>query len=339
METLILVTGGTGFLGRHLMPILLENNDQLRMLVRSGAPPPWLSNAEIEFAPGDLTDPESLSLALTGCRTVIHAAGYFRLWGPSQKFDQVNRQGTQHLFRAAVRAGVRKLIYVSSLAVVGGPPADGRPIDEGTICRPRDAYQRSKLAAERIVQRAAQEEALNAVIIRPGAFYGPFGRYGFNRLFIEDPLRGILIQVDGGRRLTFPTFVPDAARAIWAAVDAGRSGEIYHVSGDSVTHARVNRVVSECAGIRSWRLNAPRRVMIALAFLMEASARLTGKEPFYPLNLKHYVFQDWRVRCCKAREELGFEPTPLEEGLRSTVAWYRSMDVRSGDAKDRLPIP
>jgi nucleoside-diphosphate-sugar epimerase len=186
-----------------------------------------------------------------------------------------------------------------------------------------DAYQRSKLAAEQLVLAANQPAGLQTVVLRPGAFYGPGGRYGFNRLFIEEPLRGLRIQVDGGRRITFFVYVPDVARAVGLALVSGRAGEIYNICDDACSHRQINTLVSQIAGISAWRLNAPRRLMVSLARLMEAWAALTRQEPFYPLNLEHYVFQDWPASNAKARRELGFTPTPLAEGLRATIDWYR----------------
>jgi nucleoside-diphosphate-sugar epimerase len=161
-----------------------------------------------------------------------------------------------------------------------------------------------------------------AVILRPGAFYGPFGRYAFNRLFFEDPLKGLLIQVHGGKRLTFPVFVPDVARAIVAALKVGRPGEVYNVSGEPLTHHEVNKVVSRLAGLPAFRLNIPARSMLALAGWMTRQAQRTGREPYYPLNLANYVFNDWQVSSAKAKAELGFVPTSFEEGARQTLAWY-----------------
>jgi nucleoside-diphosphate-sugar epimerase len=163
------------------------------------------------------------------------------------------------------------------------------------------------------------------VILRPGAFYGPYGRYAFNRLFVEEPLRGWRVQVDGGRRYTFPVYTPDVARAAHLAIEFGRVGEIYNICGRSITHLALNRMVSELLGINSWRLNVPSQLMILLAWLMEFAARLTRREPFYPINLRHYVFNDWQVRSAKARLEMGFEPTDLREGLQETIDWYRAI--------------
>ncbi|MDH5507471.1 MAG: NAD-dependent epimerase/dehydratase family protein, partial [Anaerolineae bacterium] len=306
---LILVTGATGFLGQHLVPQLLADGLAVRALVRSTSQAAALQASGVELAYGDIRDGEAVDRAISGCRYVIHAAGYFRFWGDTQLFEDINLGGARAVCQAAVKNQVERLVHISTIAVVGDPAA-GEIIDENTPCRPQDGYQRSKCAAEQYILAMVASHGLPAVILRPGAYFGPGSRYGFNRLFIEEPMRGWRVKVDGGRRLTFPVFVPDVARAARLAIRRGNPGEIYNISGDSVTHDEVNRMVSPLLGISAWRLKVNRSMMIALAALMEALAKLTRREPFYPLNLRHYVFNDWQVRSEKARSQLGFEPTP-----------------------------
>jgi dihydroflavonol-4-reductase len=214
------------------------------------------------------------------------------------------------------------MVYISTVAVVGEPHR-GEIIDEETVCHPKDDYQKSKYAAERLILEMIKSRNLPGVILRPGAFYGPGSRYGFNRLFIEEPMRGWRIQIDNGRHFTFPIFVPDVPPAILKTLKTGTPGEIYNISDRSFTHAELNHLISPLLGISTWRLNVPSFLMVVLAAIMELISKITRREPFYPLNLRHYVFSDWRVRSGKARLELGFEPTSIEEGLRKTVAWYK----------------
>jgi nucleoside-diphosphate-sugar epimerase len=119
--------------------------------------------------------------------------------------------------------------------------------------------------------------------------------------------------------------VGDAAVAIEAALTRGRMGEVYNVSGESITHREANETVSRLAGKSSWRIDVPARLMINLARLLEFIALFTQREPFYPLNLVPYVFEDWHVDSDKARRELGFEPVSFEEGARQTLEWYRKI--------------
>ena len=340
----IFITGGTGFLGHHLVPTLLERGYRLCLLVRPTSDISWLKRGElskwhdrVELVVGDVTDRDVIESAVSGSQSVVHAAGHFRLWGSPEEFHRVNVRGTDVVAQAILNSHVQRLIYISTVAVVGVPPP-GEVITEETPCDPKDAYQCSKFEAEQVLNGFVSDAGLPAIIFRPGAFYGPGGHYGFNRLFIEDPMRGLRIQVDEGRHLIFPAFVKDVARAVVLALGQERpmkswEGQVYNICDQPYSHAYINQLVSELLGINSWRLNVPRWLMIIIASLMERWAHIDGREPFYPLNLRYYVFSDWLVSNEKARIDLGFKPTPIQEGLRQTVAWYRG-EVNPGVHED-----
>jgi dihydroflavonol-4-reductase len=319
----ILVTGATGFLGRHLVAHLVEQGYAVRALVREASDTAHLAALGVELFTGDVRESASVNAAIAGCRYVVHGAGLFRFWGQVRDFERTNAEGAAYVLEAALRHNVAKLVHISTVVVVGTPPP-GQTIDEATPCQPADPYQRSKLDGENLVRMFHKTARLPAVILRPGAFYGPYGRYAFNRLFFEDPLKGLLIQVHWGKRLTFPVFVPDVARAVVAALKDGRPGEVYNISGAPLPHRQVNSSVSRLAGVPGFRLNVPARCMLALAGWMTRQSERTGREPYYPLTLASYVFNDWPVSSAKAQAELGFRPTPFEEGARQTLEWYAS---------------
>jgi len=325
---LIFVTGGTGFLGYHLVSCLLNLGYRVRLLVRSE--PKQAPAHGVEYIRGDVTDSRSVQCGLQECQYAVHAAGLFRFWGTEEDFHSINAQGTSNVLQAALHAGVKRFIHISTIAVIGQAPV-GVPITEKTPCRPLDAYQRSKLEGEQQVKIAVQQ-GLPAIILRPGAFYGPGGTYGFNRLFVQDPLRGVRIQVDGGRRLIFPVFVPDVAWAIGQALQhPGVTGTdvatTYNICDQPRSHRDINRMVSQLLGISSFRFPVPRAPILAFAGMLEFLSHYTHREPFFPLNLRHYVFNDWPVSSAKARIELGFQPTPIGEGLRQTVEWYKAQKI------------
>lgn len=319
----ILVTGATGFVGRNLCPYLAAKGYRVRALVRRTSDHGFLDALGAERAWGDLRDPASVAAAMEGCRAVVHAGAVFRFWGQREKFWAVNVEGTRHVLEAAHRAGVDRFVHISTIAVVGKPPAEGL-ITEETPCQPQDAYQESKLEAERRVLAFGREYGLPGVVLRSGAIYGPWSHYAFNRLFIEDPLRGLAFRVHGGRHITFPVFVRDVAWAAEVALTRGRPGEVYNICGPCVSHREVGEVLERLVGRRIRWIPAPARGMVALAWAWTAISRWTGREPHYPIGLYPYVFYDWRVSAEKARREWGYEPTPLEEGLRQTLEWYRS---------------
>jgi len=325
----IFVTGGTGFLGRNLLPLLVAEGYRVRALTRHPADHPWLNALGVEVITGDVEDQHVISCAVEGCRYVVHAAGRFSFWGKREQFEHTNVEGSANVMQAALTAGVEKFVHISTIVVVGNPLPD-RIVDETHPTNPVDPYQRSKLKGEQLALQFHRDHGLPVVILRPGAFYGPYGRYAFNRLFFEDPLKGLLIQVDKGSLITFPAYIGDVAASIVAALRKGRPGEVYNICGDPLTHVEANHIVSDEAGITHFRINVPGWSMIALAHLWTALSEYTRVEPYYPLNLRSYVFNNWRVSSDKARRELGFSPISFREGARRTLAWYRQIGVWKG---------
>lgn len=323
-NTPVFVTGATGFLGRNLCPYLAGRGYQLRVLVRPTSDYRFLERLGAELAWGDLRDPRAVERAVEGCWAVIHAGAKFRFWGDPTEFLSVNVEGTRNVLEAACHAGAERLIHISTVAVVGRPPV-GEEITEETPCRPLDPYQESKLQAERLALRYHRERGLAVVVLRPGAMYGPWGHYAFNRLFFEDPLRGRAFRVHSGRHITFPVYVEDVVWAIETALERGRPGEVYNLCGRCLTHREVGETIERVLGRPLRWIPAPAWAMVGLARIWTWLSRFTGREPHYPIGLYPYVFYDWRVSAEKAQRELGFEPTPFEEGVRRTLAWYREM--------------
>jgi nucleoside-diphosphate-sugar epimerase len=324
MPPTTLVTGGTGFLGRHLVPVLCRAGYTVRVLTRDPAAHPWLARyPNLQIVSADILDAERIADAAAGCTYIVHAAGLFRFCGERDVFERMNVSGTQNILRAAVQTPIKKLIYVSTAAVIGTPDPQ-RTVDENHPVNPADNYQWSKYHAEQAVLRAFTEDAVPAVILRPGAFYGPLGTYAFNRLFFRDPLRGILMQVNGGRYITFPAYIGDVANMILSAFECGRAGEIYNVSGESLTHKQAFDIICEEGDIRFPRITIPGWMGIAFSQLLTTFSRITGREAFYPITLRSYVYNYWNVSSEKARRELGFTPIDFREGARRTLAWYRA---------------
>jgi nucleoside-diphosphate-sugar epimerase len=320
---MIFVTGGTGFLGRHLLPTLCKAGYPMRVLTRTPQKHLWLKHyPNLEVIQGDIRTGEGLE-AVEGCDYVIHAAALFSMWSMAGDFEATNAQGTENLLIAATNANVKRLIYVSTIAVIGNPQK-GRVIDETHPPRPDDLYQASKLHAEQVVRRFHDERHIETIILRPGAFYGPLGDYAFNRLFFTDPLRGLIVQPDGGHYLTFPIYIGDVAQGILLALKRGRSGEIYNICGESLSHRAVYDIVCEEADLHWPRVYLPSFLGIAGASVLTHLSRITRQEPFYPLGMRSYVFNDWCVSSDKAKRELDFAPTAFRNGAKRTLAWYRA---------------
>ncbi len=323
---MLLLTGATGFLGHNLVPALIQKGHQVRVLVRPTSDISFLEDLKVDIRyTEDITDGYAALEAMKGCDKVIHAASLFRFWGEPHTFWQTNVGGTTAVLNAALAEEVKQFIYISTIAVVGTTPTQGI-IDETTPCKPQEPYQLSKLEAETRVL-AYGNEGLPVIVLRPGGFFGPWGRYAFNRLFFEEPLKGWRVKVAGGNHIMFPVFVPDVVQGILKAMEKGVPGEIYNVCGRSLTHNELNNIVSDLAGISHFRFNVPTSLMLTLARVWTGLSRVTRREPFYPINLAPYVFQDWHVSTEKAEKELGFIPTPFADGARQTLQWYKEQGI------------
>jgi nucleoside-diphosphate-sugar epimerase len=320
----VFLTGGTGFLGRHLVPRLCRAGYTVRVLTRHPENNQWLSRyPRIEIVHGDLLDEPLIHEAIQGCRFVIHAAGLFRFWGDAAEFESTNVTGTENVLRAALDAQVERLVHISTIAVIGQPDPD-KVMDENYPANPVEPYQRSKLQAERLAVSYYTEKGLPLIVLRPGAYYGPMGEYAFNRLFFTDPMRGLIMQLNHGRYITFPAFIDDVAQGVILALERGRLGEIYNLCGDWLTHKEAFDIVCAEAGLLSIRPPIPGWMGIMTSRVMTAFSRFTHREPFWPLNLRSYVYNYWRVSSEKARRELGFVPTDFRKGASQTIAWYRA---------------
>lgn len=326
---MILITGATGFLGRNVCEHMVSRGIPIRALVRRQSDYAFLEELGVELAWGDVREKEGLVEAIQGCESVVHAAAKFRFWGEWEDFYTTNVIGTRNMLDAACQVGVRRFLYISTIAVVGHPML-GLVITEDYPCTPLDYYMRTKLEAESMALTYYRERKLPVIVMRPGALYGPWGRYALNRLFFEDFLRGLHVRVHRGKHVTFPVFVKDVAWAIEVCLEKGQLGEIYNVSGKSIPHREATAVISRLSGKRDWWVNAPEFLMVGLAKVWTSLSRFTKREPWYPINLYPYVFYDWPVSSEKVKRELGFHPTPFEEGARQTLEWYRTIGLGNG---------
>lgn len=294
----------------------------MRVLVRAPQQhASWLNQFPVQVFQGDILDYAAVLRGAQGAEIIVHAAGMFRFWGKDSQFRAVNVGGAEIILKASKAAGCERLIHISTVYLVGEPPKE-IVIDETYPPNPVEPYQKSKLAAERLM---LEQSDTPVIVLRPGAFYGPGGDYAFNRLFFRDPLRGLIMQLNQGRYIILPVFVPDVAKAIHTVFTRGATGEVYNICDDPISHREVYDIVCQEAKLRYPRLTLPDWTGLAASYLLEGVARLTQREPFYPLNLRSYVYNYWRVSHEKAARDLGFVPTPFADGVRQTIAWYRSI--------------
>jgi dihydroflavonol-4-reductase len=319
-----LVTGATGKVGNAIARALAERGDSVRALVRDPARAAAVLPAGVEPVRGDVTDPGSLPAAVDGCELVFNAMGLPEQWLADEgEFERVNALGSEAVVRAAARGGVRRVVHTSTIDVFHAEPGDR--FDESRVADyPKGtAYERSKQQAERLVLAAAAEDGVEVVLANPAAVYGP-GPEG--SASIE---RDVLEPVVNARRLAAPALPPGglgfvfaagAARGHLLAAERGDPGERYILCDGHVTIGDLARAAVRVAGRGRVPPTLPLSLAKAMAAAGEPVARLTRKPPLLPKGQLHFLLWNAAPDSAKAQRELGWEPTPLDDGLRTTLA-------------------
>ena len=320
-----LVTGGTGFIGAHLVRALLARGDDVRCLARPASRRDNLEGLPVEVVAGDLCDRASLERAVAGCDTVFHCAADYRLYARDpRELYQVNVEGTRCLLRAAGDAGARRIVYTSSVGALGLEP-DGRPATETTpvsIDRMIGHYKRSKFLGERVAEELASE-GVPVVIVNPSA---PVGELDIKPTptggMIVDFLRGRMpAYVDTGLNVVD---VRDVAHGHLAAAERGRPGERYILGNRNLSLREILGILSQLTGRPAPRLRVPHWLPAFFAAIDTAVARARGTEPRVSIESVRMSRYRMYFDAGKAVRELGLPQTPVENALERAVTWFRA---------------
>ena len=319
----VLVTGAAGFLGRHVVDLLAERGEARRAFVRPGDDVAGLEGCEV--VAGDIADRGSLRRALDSVELVVNCAARTGPWGPDRDYQRANVQGLETLARAALEAGVRRLVHVSSITVHGNDV--GGTADENAPLRIEpNPYSRTKVAGERLLQHLVRREGAPVTIVRPGWIYGPGDAASFGRL-AHRIAEGQMAVVGRGDNQLPLVYVRDVARGILLAGEAARvEGRAYLLVNDErVTQRDFLAAIAAELGAPEPARHLPYRVALAAATVAEAGWRLAHRRE--PPPVMRYGMQllggDNRFVIERARQELGFEPSVgVAEGVRRSVDWY-----------------
>jgi len=313
----VLVTGGGGFIGGHLVARLVRDRRRVRCLLR---PLPGRSGpAGAETVWGDVTDPKTLPRAVAGVETIFHLAGKTKARS-LEEFRATNRDGTVNLLNAVREEGapLRRFVLVSSLAAAG-PSGEDRPREEEDPPAPVSFYGRSKLEAEEALIGA--ERGFGAAILRPAVVYGPGERDVFQVL--RWIARGFRPQPTGADRLFSAVYVDDLVEALVAAAGVGDDGTWFVSDGNVYSWRRSLREISRIMGRGAVPLPLP---LGAMALAAAGGRKLPGLDgSFFLDKLRELAHPYWTCSIARARKDLGFHPRfDLGTGMEETVAWYRN---------------
>ncbi len=342
-DDIILVTGVAGVLGSALARALAEREGaqrggaargtRVRGVVRASSPQANLADFPGELVVADLRDEAGVAAAMAGVSTLYHAAADYRLWAPDpEEIVRNNLAITTTVMRAALTAGVGRVVYTSSVATLLPPDNHGAdthagadsPSDETHPATPEQAtgaYKRSKVVAERLVERMVVEEGLPAVIVNPSTPIGPrdVKPTPTGRIVVEAACGRMPAFVDSGLNLVH---VDDVAEGHILAAEKGRIGERYVLGGQDVSLAAMLGEIARIVGRKPPRVRLPVAPLFPLAIAAELVGRLTGAEPFLTVDAlrmsRHHMFYS----SAKAEGELGYRARPYAQALEDAVRWF-----------------
>ena len=320
----VLVTGATGFTGRHLAKYLAERGHSVTALLR-GRPivgPQRIPN--VEYIVGDLRDAASVQRAASGADVVYHIAAIYRQAGLKEdEYRAVNAGAVRTVIEAAARGGAKRVVHCSTVGVHGD--VEGPPANEDAPLKPGDIYQVTKLEGEQVAREAGAASGVEVVIARPTGIYGP-GDRRLLKLFRGVARRRFVILGDG-KIYYHLTFVDDLVEGFRLCGEVPQAaGRTYILAGGEVTTLNeLVDLVAQGAGVPPPKLHLPVWPFWVAGALCEAVCAPLGIEPPIYRRRVDFFTKSRAFDISRARAELGYAPTvPLREGIRRTLEWYRA---------------
>ncbi len=318
----VFVTGGTGFIGAHLVKRLVRDGAKVKALVRGSSKTEELKKLGVEIIIGDVTDKRSLKNIMKGFDIIYHLGNISRWWLPDKSlYYKINVDGTKNILNEALNEGVKRVVYTSSLAAIRQHKGEIATEEKEHKRDFESHYGRSKFLAEREVMRIYKEHQLPVVILNPGVVIGPGDLKTFGRTIIEllnGKLEAILFE---DSILPF-VYIDDTVEGHIIAAEKGKIGEKYILIGDNVKFEEVFKIINKISGAPLPQKRISPSMIKLIAYIAELKSLFTGEQPRLALDAVRAMEIGAIGENKKAREELGLHFTPLEEALRKTIEWY-----------------
>jgi len=321
---LAFVTGASGFVGSSVARLLAAKGYRLRLAVRASSRRDNVEGLGAEIVTADMRDEAALTAAMQGSRYLFHVAADYRLWARDpEEIVRNNLEGTRAVMQAAKAAGIERIVYTSSVATLK-PREDGTAVDETSRHSEQSAigaYKRSKLVAERLVE-AMVRDGLPAIIVNPSTPIGPrdIKPTPTGRIIVEAACGRIPAFVDTGLNLVH---VDDVAAGHLLALEKGKIGESYILGGEDVAFRTMVGVIAELSGRKAPTIALPRLPLFPIAYIAEAVARFTGKEPFITADALKMAKYHMFFSSAKAARDLGYQARPYRQALVDALAWFK----------------
>jgi dihydroflavonol-4-reductase len=320
-----LVTGATGFIGFHVSKLLVENGFKVSALVREKSDTSDLKAMGIELATGDVRDFSSIFNALKGCQHLYHLAADYRIWvNNARTMYEINVQGTRNVMQAALKSGIEKIVYTSTVGVLA-TCSNGKPSNEDTPVSIRDMvgdYKKSKFIAEKEVYDFI-EKGSPVVIVNPTTPVGPMDKKPTpTGKIIVDFLNGrIPAYLDTGMNFVD---VEDVASGHLLAAKHGRIGQRYILGNKNISLSKFFENLASITGKKPPKVRLPYLPVLLAAYVNEALSRITNRYPMIPLTgvkmARKYMYFD----CSKAVRELNMPQNQVEGAIEKAIDWFRN---------------
>ncbi len=319
----VLVTGGTGFVGGHLVEHLVKEGFEVAVLARKSSRLENLKRLKVEIVFGDITERGSLKRALRDVNRIYHVAALFRQARfPDKAYWEVNVKGTENVLEAGLEAGVERFVHCSTVGVlshISNPPAD-----ETYPYNPGDIYQESKTEGEKLALRYWREKGVPVVVIRPAMVYGP-GDLRLVKLF-RAIAKGRFVMLGSGKTLAHFVYIDDLVEGFLKASSLEKvEGEIYIIAGESpITLNELVKTIAEELNVSLLPIHLPVKPFQILGSFCETLCRPLRIEPPIFRRRVDFFTKDRSFNIAKARRELNYSPcVGMREGIRLTIAWYK----------------
>ena len=338
----VLVTGAAGFLGGHLVDMLVEQNYSVRAMVRPSEDASRLHTLKnVEVILGDLTDEASLKRAVQGVQRVFNVAAKTGPWGTEDTYRAINVQGLADLIHASLDAGVQRFVHTSSITVYGHH-LQGIVTEDDPFHAEDNPYSRTKIAGEKLIANLVKDKGAPVVIVRPGWIYGPRDSASFGRFVaMVEASKGFLLG--SGKNIVPVVYVRDVAQGLIKAGEGGNEtiGRAYTIADDHrVTQAEYLNTIADCLHVPHVSLKLPYTAMYLAGRSAELAWQAMGRRNAAPPPVTTYgvtlLGGDQIFSIGRARYELGYEPAfDLSRGVAEGVRWY--LDAKKDAAAKEAP--
>lgn len=317
----VLITGGGGFIGSHLVDSQLAQGNHVRTIdLNLDGLAHVAGHPQLEMVHGSITDFDLLPELVQGINVIYHlASAHLDVTLSDANYALVNVQATQQLLQAAFKAGAHRFVHCSTNGVVG--EINNPPVDETAVCRPTNIYERTKLVGEEVALQFHEKTGFPVVIIRPSWVYGP--RCPRTAKLMCTVRKGRFIMFGDGKTLRHPVYISDAIRGMELAADSPNAGgEIYFIAGERyLTIGKLVQMIAEVLNVRPPFLRLPLPLGKMAGYSLEMAFKPLGRRPPISQRSLDFYTKDNAYDISKARRELGFNPQiDLRTGLEQTLA-------------------